>query len=82
MARAAVEARTAGGFYIGATVRDTSSQPQAAREAEGSDSGHLYVAVRKTPVAIEFRMASSNAAAAVQTDKALIARVTPNLFVL
>jgi uncharacterized protein GlcG (DUF336 family) len=81
-ARAAVATCAAGGFYIGATVIDTSGQPRAAVEAEGSDGGHVYVAVRKALVALTFKMPSSQASMAVQTDKALLARVTPNMFVM
>jgi uncharacterized protein GlcG (DUF336 family) len=81
-ARAAVDTCAAGGFYIGAGVIDTSGQPRAAVEAEGSDGGHVYVAVRKALVALTFKMPSSKAATAVQTDKALLARVTPNMFVM
>ena len=81
-ARAAVDTCAAGGFYIGATVIDTSGQPRAAVEAEGSDGGHVYVAVRKALVALTFKMPSSNASMAVQTDQALLARVTPNMFVM
>jgi uncharacterized protein GlcG (DUF336 family) len=81
-ARAAVDTCAAGGFYIGASVIDTSGQPRAAVEAEGSDGGHVYVAVRKALVALTFQMPSSQAAMAVQNDKALLARVTPNMFVM
>ncbi|MGA2216419.1 MAG: heme-binding protein [Bryobacteraceae bacterium] len=81
-ARAAVDSCASGGFYIGASVIDTSGQPRATVEAEGSDGGHVYVAVRKALVALHFKMPSSQAAAAVQTDKALLARVTPNMFVM
>ena len=81
-ARAAVDTCAAGGFYIGATVIDTSGQPRAALEAEGSDGGHVYVAVRKALVALTFKMPSSKASMAVQNDKALLARVTPNMFVM
>ncbi len=81
-ARAAVDACSAGGFYIGATVIDTSGQPRAAVEAEGSDGGHVYVAVRKALVALEFKMPSSKAAEAVLADKALLARVSPAMFVM
>jgi hypothetical protein len=41
-ARAAVDTCAAGGFYIGASVIDTSDQPRAMVEAEGSDGGHVY----------------------------------------
>jgi uncharacterized protein GlcG (DUF336 family) len=81
-ARAAVDTCAAGGFYIGASVIDTSGQPRAALEAEGSDGGHVYVAVRKALVALAFKMPSSKASMAVQNDKALLARVTPNMFVM
>ena len=81
-ARAAVDFCSAGGFYVGASVIDTSGQPRAAVEAEGSDGGHVYVAVRKALVALTFRMPSPKAAEAVQTDKALLARVTPSMFVM
>ena len=81
-ARAAVDTCAAGGFYIGASVIDTSGQPRATVEAEGSDGGHVYVAVRKALVALAFKMPSSKASMSVQTDKALLARVTPNMFVM
>jgi uncharacterized protein GlcG (DUF336 family) len=81
-ARAAVDTCAAGGFYIGASVIDTSGQPRAAVEAEGSDGGHVYVAVRKALVALAFKMPSSKASLSVQTEKALLARVTPNMFVM
>ena len=81
-ARAAVDSCASGGFYIGASVIDTSGQPRATVEAEGSDGGHVYVAVRKALVALTFKMPSSKASMAVQNDKALLARVTPNMFVM
>jgi uncharacterized protein GlcG (DUF336 family) len=80
--RVAVDTCSAGGFYIGASVIDTSGQPRAMLEAEGSDGGHVYVAVRKALVALTFKMPSSKASMAVQTDQALLARVTPNMFVM
>jgi uncharacterized protein GlcG (DUF336 family) len=81
-ARAAVDTCAAGGFYIGASVIDTSGQPRAMIEAEGSDGGHVYVGVRKALVALAFKMPSSEAARAVRSDKSLLARVTPNMFVM
>jgi uncharacterized protein GlcG (DUF336 family) len=81
-ARAAVEVCAAGGFYIGASVIDTSGQPRAMVESDGSDGGHVYVAVRKALVALTFRMPSSRAGDAVRADPALFARVTPNMFVM
>jgi uncharacterized protein GlcG (DUF336 family) len=81
-ARAAVDTCAAGGYYVGASVIDTSGQPRAMVEAEGSDGGHVYVAVRKALVALTFKMPSSKASEAVPADKALLARVTPNMFVM
>jgi len=81
-ARAAVEACEAGGFYIGASVIDTSGQPRAMVESDGSDGGHVYVAVRKALVALKFKMPSSKASQAVPQDPALLAQVTPQMFVM
>jgi uncharacterized protein GlcG (DUF336 family) len=81
-ARAAVDTCAAGGYYIGASVIDTSGQPRAMVEAEGSDGGHVYVAVRKALVALTFKMPSSKASEIVPADTALLARVTPNMFVM
>ena len=81
-ARAAVDTCAAGGFYIGASVIDTSGQPRAMIEAEGSDGGHVYVGVRKALVALAFKMPSSEAAQAVRREKTLLSRVTPNMFVM
>ncbi|HEY4709104.1 MAG TPA: heme-binding protein [Candidatus Acidoferrales bacterium] len=78
----AVDTCTAGGYYIGASVIDTSGQPRAMVEAEGSDGGHVYVAVRKALVALAFKMPSSKASETVPSDQALLARVTPNMFVM
>ncbi len=81
-ARAAVDSCNAGGFYVGASVIDTSGEPRAMVEAEGSDGGHVYVAVRKALVALAFKMPSSQASKVVPADNALLARVTPNMFVM
>jgi uncharacterized protein GlcG (DUF336 family) len=81
-ARAAVDTCAAGGFYIGASVIDTSGQPRAMVEAEGSDGGHVYVAVRKALVALTFKMPSSKASETVPADPTMLARVTPNMFVM
>ena len=81
-ARAAVEACEAGGFYIGASVIDTSGQPRAMVESDGSDGGHVYVAVRKALVALKFKMPSSKASGEVPKDPALLSQVTPQMFVM
>jgi uncharacterized protein GlcG (DUF336 family) len=81
-ARAAVENCEAGGYYIGASVIDTSGQPRAMVESDGSDGGHVYVAVRKALVALTLKMPSSQASEAVQKSPALLSRITPQMFVM
>ena len=81
-ARAAVESCEAGGFYIGASVIDTSGQPRAMVESDGSDGGHVYVAVRKALVALALKMPSSQGSEAVQKNPALLSRITPQMFVM
>jgi uncharacterized protein GlcG (DUF336 family) len=81
-ARAAVEACEAGGFYIGASVIDTSGQPRAMVESDGSDGGHVYVAVRKALVALKFKMPSSEARDEAPKSAALLSQVTPQMFVM
>jgi hypothetical protein len=76
-ARTAVEVCAGSGFYIGASVIDTSGQPRAMVESDGSDGGHVYVAVRKALVALTFKMPSSRAGEVVRTDPALLARSRP-----
>jgi uncharacterized protein GlcG (DUF336 family) len=81
-ARAAVESCEAGGFYIGASVIDTSGQPRAMVESDGSDGGHVYVAVRKALVALTLKMPSSKASEVVQKSPELLSRITPQMFVM
>ena len=81
-ARAAVESCEAQGFYIGASVIDTSGQPRAMVESNGSDGGHVYVAVRKALVALALKMPSSKGTEAVRNDPSLLSRITPQMFVM
>ena len=81
-ARAAVESCEAGGYYIGASVIDTFGQPRAMVESDGSDGGHVYVAVRKALVALALKMPSSKASEAVQKSPELLSRITPQMFVM
>ena len=81
-ARAAVESCEAQGFYIGASVIDTSGQPRAMVESNGSDGGHVYVAVRKALVALALKMPSSKGTEAVKADPSLLSRITPQMFVM
>jgi uncharacterized protein GlcG (DUF336 family) len=80
-ARAAVEACTAAGYRVGATVIDSAGEARAMLTADGSDGSHVFVAMRKALAALTFEMPSSKANELVPKDKALLARVTPNMFV-
>jgi uncharacterized protein GlcG (DUF336 family) len=51
-------------------------------ESDGSDGGHVYVAVRKALVALALKMPSSQASEAVQKSPALLSRITPQMFVM
>jgi uncharacterized protein GlcG (DUF336 family) len=80
-ARAAVDRCAAAGYRIGATVIDSAGEARAMLTADGADGSHVFVAMRKALTALAFRMPSSQASEQVPNDKALLARVTPNMFV-
>jgi uncharacterized protein GlcG (DUF336 family) len=80
-ARAAVDACTAAGYRTGAAVIDAAGEARALLSADGADGSHVFVAMRKALVALTFGMPSSQAHAQVPKDPALLARVTPNMFV-
>jgi uncharacterized protein GlcG (DUF336 family) len=50
--------------------------------ADGSDGSHVFVAMRKALTALRFEMPSSKASELVPKDPELLARVTPNMFVV
>jgi uncharacterized protein GlcG (DUF336 family) len=80
-ARAAVDSCAAAGYRIGVTVVDSVGEARAMLTADGADGSHVFVAMRKALTAVTFRMPSSKANEQVPKDKALLARVTPNMFV-
>jgi uncharacterized protein GlcG (DUF336 family) len=80
-ARGAVAACTAAGYRIGASVVDSAGEARAMLTADGSDGSHVFVAMRKALTALVFKMPSSRAHETVPKDPALLARVTPNMFV-
>jgi uncharacterized protein GlcG (DUF336 family) len=80
-ARAAIEACSSAGFRVGVTVIDSAGEARAMLTADGSDGSHLFVAMRKALTALKFKMASSRANEVVPKDPALLAQVTPNMFV-
>jgi uncharacterized protein GlcG (DUF336 family) len=80
-AQAAVASCEQAGFRVGVAVVDTAGEARALLTADGADGSHVFVAMRKALVAVEFRMSSSQANAAVAAQPALLARVRPNMFV-
>lgn len=78
---AAVEACAQAGYRVGASVIDSAGEARAMLTADGADGSHVFVAMRKALAALIFRMPSSTASEQVPKDKALLARVTPNMFV-
>jgi len=81
-AHAAIVACNAAGYRIGVAVIDSAGEARAMLTADGSDGSHVFVAMRKALTALEFRMPSSEASEVVPKDKALLARVKPNMFVM
>jgi uncharacterized protein GlcG (DUF336 family) len=81
-ANAAIAACNETGYRIGVAVIDSAGEARALLTANGSDGSHVFVAMRKALTALEFRMPSSEASDAVPKDKALLARVKPNMFVM
>ena len=80
-ARAAVASCAAAGYRVGATVIDSAGEARAMLTADGSDGSHVFVAMRKALTALQFKMPSSRANELVPKDPALLARVTPAMFV-
>jgi uncharacterized protein GlcG (DUF336 family) len=80
-ARTTVERCAAAGYRIGAAVIDSAGEARAMLTADGSDGSHVFVAMRKALTALAFKMPSSTVRQTIGTDKALLARVTPYMFV-
>jgi uncharacterized protein GlcG (DUF336 family) len=80
-ARAAIEACSGAGYRVGVTVIDSTGEARAMLTADGSDGSHVFVAMRKALTALKFKMPSSRANTVVPNDPALLAQVTPNMFV-
>ncbi len=80
-AEAAVKACHLLGFRVGVTVIDSAGEARAMLTADGSDGSHVFVAMRKALTALAFNMASSKAIELVPKDPAMLARVTPAMFV-
>lgn len=81
-AQIAIESCRAKGYRIGVSVIDSSGEARAMITADGADGSHVFVAMRKALTALAFEMPSAKAADAITGDKALLARVKPNMFVM
>jgi uncharacterized protein GlcG (DUF336 family) len=81
IARAALDSCKAAGYRVGVAVIDSAGEARVMLTADGSDGSHVFVAMRKALVALEFAMPSSEAHDKVASDKTLLARVKPNMFV-
>jgi uncharacterized protein GlcG (DUF336 family) len=80
-ARAAVRSCAASGYRIGVTVIDSAGEARAMLSADGADGSHVFVAMRKALAALAFNLPSSALSAHIATDQALLARVTPAMFI-
>jgi uncharacterized protein GlcG (DUF336 family) len=78
--RAAVDACAKRGVAIAAAVIDSEGKPRAMMVAEGS-MGSVFVAMRKAVAALTFRIPTSELGAKVQKDQAMLARLTPVMFI-
>lgn len=81
-ARTAIESCSAAGFHVGVTVIDSVGEARAMLTADGADGSHVFVAMRKALTALAFEMPSAKASEMLPADKAMLARVKPNMFVM
>ena len=79
-ARAVVDTCAKQGIAVAAAVIDSEGKPRALLMAEGSE-GSVFVAMRKAVAALTFRIPTSQLGAKLQQDKALLARMTPVMFI-
>jgi uncharacterized protein GlcG (DUF336 family) len=70
------------GYRIGVSVIDSVGEARAMITADGADGSHVFVAMRKALTALATEMPSAKAADLVAGDKALLARIKPNMFVM
>jgi uncharacterized protein GlcG (DUF336 family) len=81
-AQAAIDACRSKGYRIGVSVVDSVGEARAMITADGADGSHVFVAMRKALTALATEMPSAKAADLVANDKALLARIKPNMFVM
>jgi uncharacterized protein GlcG (DUF336 family) len=81
-AQTAIETCHTNGYRIGVSVIDSVAEARAMITADGADGSHVFVAMRKALTALATEMPSAKAADLVGSDKALLARIKPNMFVM
>jgi uncharacterized protein GlcG (DUF336 family) len=81
-AHAAVESCGRTGYRVGVAVIDSVGEARVLLTADGSDGSHVFVAMRKALTALTFDMPSSAASELIPKDKALLAKVTPAMFIM
>jgi uncharacterized protein GlcG (DUF336 family) len=81
-AQSAIETCHTNGYRIGVSVIDSVGEARAMITADGADGSHVFVAMRKALTALATEMPSAKAADLVAGDKALLARIKPNMFVM
>jgi uncharacterized protein GlcG (DUF336 family) len=82
MAHAAVMACKAKGWLVGAAVIDSDGEARAMLTVDGADGSHVFVAMRKAETALAFGTSSLQANENVTSGKALLSKVTPDMFVM
>lgn len=78
--RSALETCSKLGFPIAAAVVDAQGRPVVMMADAGSD-GSVFVAMRKAAAALEFQVPSSKVGATAPGNPAMLARMTPVMFV-
>jgi uncharacterized protein GlcG (DUF336 family) len=81
-AQTAIAACRTAGYRVGVSVIDSAGEARALLTADGADGSHVFVGTRKALTALAFKVSSAKAADDIDADKSLLARVTPNMFVM
>lgn len=80
-ARAAIDDCASRHYLGGVAVVDSAGEARALLSADGADGSHAFVAQRKALTAVVFRAPSARVREMIAREPALLARVTPNMFV-
>lgn len=81
MAQAAISTCARHGHRVGVAVINSAGEARILLNADGTDGSHGFVAMRKALVALAFARPSSDIAALADKDPAVMARITPAMFV-